>query len=143
MTRLEGGCLCGAIRYLIEEEPLAAGACFCRDCQYVAGGSPAHVLILPATALVITKGAPQAFAVLSDAGRKVSRFFCGACGTHLFRRGSARPEITTVAAGSLDNPEVYRPRAQTWTRSARSWHSIDPRLPRFTCEPPDTYGRVA
>ena len=143
MKKAEGGCLCGATRYLVEGEPLLAGACHCRDCQYVSGGGPAHVFVFPATAVVITKGAPQAFAVLSDAGRKVSRFFCGDCGTHLFRRGSARPEITIVTAGSLDEPAVYRPRTHTWTRSAPDWHTIDPRLPRFSCEPPEDFGRVA
>jgi hypothetical protein len=143
MKDAEGGCLCGAVRYLLEGAALSAGACHCRDCQYVSGGGPAHVLVYPATAVVITKGAPQAFAVLSDAGRKVSRFFCMTCGTHLFRRGSARPEITIVTAGSLDDPQTYRPRLHTWTRSARDWHPIDRHLPQFACEPPDDFGRAA
>ena len=49
MTRInvEGGCLCGAIRYRISGNVLGEVTCHCRDCQYVCGGAPAYVIAVP------------------------------------------------------------------------------------------------
>ena len=34
---VEGGCLCGAIRYRVSGEPLARSLCHCRSCRLGAG----------------------------------------------------------------------------------------------------------
>lgn len=39
---IEGGCLCGAVRFQISAEPIIGGACYCRDCQKTSGGAEAH-----------------------------------------------------------------------------------------------------
>jgi hypothetical protein len=36
-TRNSGGCLCGALRYEVEGEPLFAGYCYCADCRKGSG----------------------------------------------------------------------------------------------------------
>ena len=34
-----GGCLCGAVRYEIEGDPLLSAVCHCRNCQKQAGSA--------------------------------------------------------------------------------------------------------
>ena len=38
--KLEGGCCCGAVRYVAEGDPVMRAQCHCRECQYVTGGAP-------------------------------------------------------------------------------------------------------
>jgi hypothetical protein len=40
--KLEGGCLCGAVRYTSSGEPHRQFVCHCRDCQR-SGGSAFHI----------------------------------------------------------------------------------------------------
>ena len=37
--KLEGGCYCGAVRYVAEGEPLMQAQCHCRECQYITGNN--------------------------------------------------------------------------------------------------------
>jgi len=131
MPKYEGGCLCRAVRYICDAEPSAQGACHCRDCQFVAGGGPAHSLVVPTDAVQITQGAPVDYAKLSDDGNRVTRFFCGACGSHLFLRNAAHPEQTSVSAGTLDDISLYAPHGHVWVQSAPRWHRLEADLSRL------------
>ncbi|MFO1116830.1 MAG: GFA family protein [Beijerinckiaceae bacterium] len=131
MPKYEGGCLCGAVRYVCEAEPAAQGACHCRDCQYAAAGGPFHALGVPTDAVQMTQGAPVAYAKLSEAGNRVTRFFCAACGTHLFLRSAAQPDQTSVSAGTLDEPALYAPHGHAWVESAPRWHRLEADLSRL------------
>ena len=131
MARYEGGCLCGAVRFICESDPFSQGACHCRDCQYMSGGGAAHGLSLPTDLVQMTQGAPAAYAKLSDAGNRVTRFFCETCGTQLFLRSAAHPDRTTVSAGALDNAALYAPHGHVWVQSAPRWHRLEADLSRL------------
>ena len=129
---LTGGCRCGAIRYEIAALPDFAVSCHCRACQYDSGGGPAHAIVVAPAALSIRQGEPKRFEYPSaTSGEMVFRSFCPDCGTPLFG-GSSGADYISVKAGSLDDPENFRPRAQIWTASAPSWHPVEPDIPSFT-----------
>ncbi len=135
MTVQTGGCLCGAVRYEISGPAELTMSCHCRDCQYVSGGAPAHVMILRADDVAITKGKPKEHSTLSAEGNRMGRLFCEACGTPVFARNERHPEILQVKAGSLDDPSRFRVRANVWVSSAPPWHCIDAAVPRFPRDP--------
>ena len=56
-----GGCMCGAVRYECDEEPISAGTCHCRTCQGWTG-SACHAFVgFPTTTLRFTKGEPKIY----------------------------------------------------------------------------------
>ncbi|HKS63039.1 MAG TPA: GFA family protein [Xanthobacteraceae bacterium] len=132
---LTGGCLCGAVRYEVSERPRATLSCHCRDCQYVSGGASAHAMIVGADDVAITEGKPKEHWTVSAKGNRMARLFCGTCGTPLFVKNEAHPEILQVKAGSLDDTSQFWMQANAWVSSAPPWHHIDAEVMRFPRDP--------
>ena len=130
-TPFTGGCACGAIRYQCDAEPLLELNCHCRDCQRASGTAFAAIMRMSVTAFTVSKGAPKFYTVTGDSGNKVSRGFCPECGSPLFSRLSGMPGVVGVRVGSLDDPSRYRPTMDIFVRSAQSWDSRNPELPKF------------
>ena len=131
---IEGGCLCGQVRYTASAPPLATRVCWCRDCQYLAAGN-ATVNLVFKTATVTLSGPLGEHESVADSGNRMRRGFCRACGTPVTSRSEARPHLIVLRAGTLDDPEVAKPDMTIWTRSAPSWACIDERLPRVERQP--------
>ncbi len=132
---VEGGCLCGAIRYRISGNVLGEVTCHCRDCQYVCGGAPAYVIAVPKKSIEMLRGEPARFENTAESGARRIRQFCPNCGTPLFAENSKYPQVVSVKVGSLDNSTFFKAAAQLWTGSAPPWHEIDPEVPAFTKGP--------
>ena len=130
-----GGCLCGAVRYRTEAEPIVTRLCWCRVCQYIAAGNAAVGVCFPTAGLTVA-GETRDFVSVADSGNRMHRRFCPSCGTHLFSEAESRPHLIFVRAGTLDDREIARPSATIWTRSAPSWACIDGDLPRFEGQAP-------
>jgi hypothetical protein len=45
--KIEGGCLCGKVRYSADAEPTFVGVCHCKNCQKGTGTAFAVVVALP------------------------------------------------------------------------------------------------
>jgi hypothetical protein len=132
---IEGGCLCGAVRYRADAEPLATRACWCRFCQYIAAGNAAVSVAFPRDAMIIT-GDLRDYATVADSGSHMHRRFCPACGVHMFSEAEERPHLVFVRAGTLDDPSIVVPSTVIWTKQAPSWAQIDPRCVQFEGQPP-------
>jgi hypothetical protein len=72
---------------------------------------------------------------LSEKGNRITRLFCEQCGTPLFAKNETHPELLPAKVGSLDDPGLFRPRANIWTKSARRWHFLDAAIPQFERDP--------
>jgi hypothetical protein len=128
--KLEGGCYCGALRYIAEGEAVMKAQCHCRECQYISGGSPNMFLLMPADGFSYTKGAPKQF-TRTDLERAVTREFCSECGTHLITRLPDRP-LVVVKAGTLDDPAIFgTPQMAIYTIDKQPFHVIPDGLPTF------------
>lgn len=132
---MTGGCLCGAVRYTIDAEPLTARVCWCRLCQYLGGGGGTVNAAFPADRVAISGDFAER-ADVADSGNHLRRGFCAACGTPLFSRADERPQVITIRVGSLDDPDLVPPQLNIWAAEAPSWAVLDPRLERHEGQAP-------
>jgi hypothetical protein len=130
-----GGCLCGAARYSIAAEaPLAVRLCWCRVCQYFATGNATVNAIFKSEEVTIA-GELRDFSSVADSGARMHRRFCATCGVHVISQAEARPHLTIVRVGTLDDPDIAVPQGHIWTKSAPSWACFDPKLPQAEGQP--------
>jgi hypothetical protein len=123
----EGGCLCGAVRYRADAEPVDSNHCHCRMCRVASGAPIVTWVTFDRAHFRWTKGAPT----LRRSSDIATRGFCGTCGTPLLWDGDAEPGRIDVTAGSLDRPEAIAPRDHLWTESAVPWLHVADDLPRY------------
>lgn len=128
--RYEGGCLCGAVRYRAEGEPVNERICHCNLCQKAVGAAFNARVLFRLEAVEIE--GPIAAA---NSSPELERGFCRKCGTTIFsrRRSSGVIGLTT---GSMDDPSVFRPQMHIWVSSKQPWVVIADGLPQYDGAPP-------
>jgi len=103
MTRVSGGCACGAVRYELTEEPIFQLICHCTDCRKASGSAFAEVLIVAADRLSMLGNEPKVYSVKAESGRTMNRGFCEKCGSPIMIRRAETPQLAFIQAGSLGN----------------------------------------
>jgi hypothetical protein len=124
---IEGGCLCGAVRYESALPPRASALCHCRSCRLSAGAPSVAWLVVPAAGFRFLAGEASRYA--SSPG--VERSFCGRCGTSLTYSSARRPEVIDVTTASLDAPDAHPPTKEIWTAEHLAWEALNPALAQF------------
>ena len=127
-----GRCLCGAVTYTAAADPVGVRMCWCRDCQYIASGSPTVNALFPEDSVTYS-GVVSNYRMVADSGNTVERGFCPTCGAQLYSRTvePAGSQPLRVRVGTLEQPETARPQAHIWVDSAPPWARIDPELPQY------------
>ncbi len=137
--KLEGGCLCGSIRYEVPAAGRKALHCHCRICQRSAGAVAMSWVDVKQAAFRITKGDLKTFQSSSHG----TRGFCGQCGTQIFYHGTPGGiNDFGVTLASLDDPAAVQPEANIWMQSAVSGISLDRHLPSHSTETPEFKRKV-
>jgi hypothetical protein len=127
--KLEGGCYCGAVRYVAEGEPVMKGQCHCRECQYISGGAPNMFMVMTPDSFRYTKGTAKQFS-RSDLAAPVTREFCPECGTHMVTR--PRGPVVVIKVGTLDDPNLFgQPQMAIYTCDKQAFHHVPEGMPAF------------
>jgi hypothetical protein len=116
-TDIQGGCLCGAIRYRLTCVPSSSSVCHCPDCRHACGAQAVAWITLPYENFIILQGELTAFYSSDHAVRT----FCGKCGTSLTFHDDKRKHEIDVTTGSLDDPNPYPPTEQVFFEHRILW----------------------
>jgi hypothetical protein len=119
---LQGGCLCGAVRFELTAPFLHAGYCHCTHCQRRTGtGSSANGRV-PRDGFRLLQGAEQLRAFQPPEG--VPKLFCQTCGSALFSGDPFNDEQVAVRLGTLDGDPGIRPQYRQFVASAAVWEPL-------------------
>ena len=124
---IEGGCLCGAVRYRTTSTPIAATLCHCRSCRLATGAPSVAWAVFRAEDFVFVSGQPKEFSSSPD----VVRAFCGTCGTPLTYRRSSKANTIDVTTATLDAANDFAPAKEIWVDDKLSWECLNDRIPHY------------
>jgi hypothetical protein len=131
---VSGGCLCGAVRYEADGEPLFSVLCCCRDCQKASGAAYVPVMGMARHNVRVT-GETRNHAIIGGSGDEVVRHFRPVCGSLLFGGLASGEGTINLYIGTLDDPSVFRPTAAIFTRSRPDWDKRTNDIPNHTALP--------
>ena len=122
---MEGGCFCGAIRYLATGAFCNEGNCHCSLCRKTTGAPFVSWFSVLTENFSFTKGLPTSF----KSSERGTRTFCPTCGTQLtFKLDDSETIDLTIC--SLDNAEAVQPKAHGFVSSKLSWITLNDELPQ-------------
>jgi len=134
--RHEGGCVCGAVRYVAHGDPERVTVCHCTWCQRRTGSAFGVEVVFRTAAVTVSGDTLRTWRHNSDeSGRWLDQQFCSRCGTNIGIALEAVPGIRTIAAGTFDDPSwLSRERYlfhYVYLRSARDWSAIPDGVERY------------
>lgn len=100
--KLEGGCLCGAIRYTTSALPFSSDHCHCSMCRKSVGAVVGTWMDFKVEQVSWQGQKPKEF----TSSEHTRRGFCPECGSTLSFRDIRHPDYITLTNGTLDNPDL-------------------------------------
>ena len=124
---MDGGCLCGAIRYQVNSEPHRTSNCHCLHCRRSSGAPFITWIEFHPSKFKFVSGVPTQY----ESRPKVIRQFCGLCGSQLTYQHADEPGEIHVTACSLDNVEVIKLEDHIWCDRMVPWLKINDGLRQY------------
>lgn len=124
---IEGGCLCGRVRYYVEGKPIWIGYCHCHSCRKATGGAAVIHVGVNSSDLEFTKGERSVY----ESSPGVRRGFCANCGTPLTYESDSFDEYVQIYVGTFDEPSNLRPQAHVHSSERVGWFDVNDNLPRI------------
>ncbi len=130
-----GQCLCGEIRYSIENPPGGMGVCHCKNCQRQAGSAFSTLAVVPKAEFAFTQGAPKLYEDSeTKSGNAVQRFFCGTCGSPIYSALPSQAEAVYLKTGTLDDTSFFAPQFHAWCDTKQNWVTLDEGVPTMATQ---------
>jgi hypothetical protein len=124
MTKIQGGCLCGAVRYHSEAEPVLQAVCHCETCRKISGSTYSFNVAVPEESLVVEGNVATYEDHSGASGKPMYRRFCPKCGSSLYGGGPHYGPLAFIKAGTLDDATWVAPDLHIWTEEKLPWTPI-------------------
>ncbi len=126
----EGGCICGAVRYVCTSQPVWSCNCHCRACQAGSGAPYVSALSVPSNSVSVS-GSRIEFTRTSESGHTVTTALCALCGTRVHAQSAGNTALLNLFAATLDNAGAFTPISNVYVSEKAPWVALDPAIPAF------------
>ncbi len=125
----KGSCLCGSIKFTVNQGLSDFGYCHCRSCQKASGTAFGANAGVERTAVDLNDDHHYLKEYESSPGKY--RAFCGHCGSLLYAYHVASKHLLRIRLGALDTPFHKSCQAHTFVAEKASWENIEDSVPQF------------
>lgn len=125
-----GSCLCGSIRYQIHGDLTDPYNCHCSTCRKLHASAFRSCARVKAEDWRTLSGEQLFKSYESSPGEH--KVFCSNCGSSIYTRFDANPEVFGFPLGTLDTDPGVRPTRHVFVRSKAPWFDITDDLPQYT-----------
>ncbi|KAL5487583.1 hypothetical protein ACEPAI_5691 [Sanghuangporus weigelae] len=128
-----GSCLCGAIKFEVNADPVVVSCCHCKNCKKYTGTVFTTNVVFPAGSVRVTSG-ESAISIFhdtaQDSGNSLLRKFCGICGSPLYNEGGDFGRTLAVFYSALDDFTTFeadsptkepKPQVEYYSKDRVSW----------------------
>ena len=130
-----GRCLCGDIKYQIDNPPAVTGVCHCKNCQRQAGSAFSTLAGVPKSEFTLTSGEPKLYEDSdTKSGNKVERYFCGRCGSPIYSALGDQPDSVFLKTGTMDDTSAFQPQFHVWCDSKQNWVTLEEGVPSLATQ---------
>src|ERR1035438_9477471 len=123
---LSGKCLCGTVRYEVEDEFRYSFNCHCSNCRRATGSAFKPFAGIERGRLRITDGTDRLLIFGDESGHDAH---CGKCGSLLYSLVREAAFVHVTLGTLVDSPAI-RPTAHIFVGSKAPWYTISDDLPR-------------
>jgi hypothetical protein len=122
------------VRFTIDGKLGPLAYCHCSECRRASGSAFGANAPVRKKYFRLAAGAELVTDYESSPGKL--RCFCRVCGSPVWSRRSADPDVLRIRLGTLDGDPGRRPLAHAFVGEKAPWYTIDDDLPQFEKAPP-------
>ncbi len=125
-----GSCLCGVVKFEVDEFLPQAAHCHCSMCRKFHGASYATIAAVHRSRFRWLEGADSLTRYTAE--NSTTRTFCRHCGSSLeFSSPGAPEDEIEIALGAMDDDVPVVPNAHIFVGSAANWTVVKDDLPQY------------
>ncbi|MCJ1383143.1 hypothetical protein MMC17_006256 [Xylographa soralifera] len=120
----QSSCLCGNLRLSFTGDAVMKFRCHCLDDRKITGSLHSTNLVLPEDGVKVIHGTPKTYALNAESGATMTSYFCGDCGSTLYRKSSGIPGVTIIKVGCIDDLnalEEFKPDTELYVKHRVAW----------------------
>lgn len=125
-----GSCLCGVVKFEIDEFLPQVAHCHCSMCRKFHGAAYATIAGVPRSKFRWVEGELALKGYTAENG--TTRTFCSHCGSSLMFSSTLAPEnVIEIALGAVDGDFPFKPDAHIFVGSCANWTVLCDGLPQY------------